>query len=226
MFSAIFAFVAGHILYFALHLQTGSFPAPLTKLQEKQAFEKFKQGDNAAKDLLIRHNLRLVAHVIKKYYKNSHEHEDFISIGTIGLIKAVNSFNYDKGARFSTYAARCIENELLMFFRQSKKDQNTVYLYDELENDASKSSITISDTMADSFDMPTDFENKENIKKLYAVIKTLDTRSRQIIILRYGLNGTKPLTQQKVSKLLKISRSYVSRIEKRVLQKLKNNITL
>ncbi len=226
MFSAIFAFVAGHILYLALHLQAGSFPSPLSKQQEEQAFIDFKNGDKFAKDLLIRHNLRLVAHVIKKYYKNSHDHEDLISIGTIGLIKAVNSFEYDKGARFSTYAARCIENEVLMYYRQNKKEHNTVYIYDELDNDGGKNSLTICDSLADKFDMSADFENKEYIKKLYEIIKTLDPRSRQIIILRYGLCGTKPLTQQKVSKLLKISRSYVSRIEKRVIDKLKNNIDL
>ncbi len=221
MFSAILAFVASHILYFALHLETSSFPKPLTATQEKEAFLAFKKGDKAARDLLIKHNLRLVAHVVKKYYAGYSEHEDLISIGTIGMIKAVNSFDCEKGAKFSTYAARCIENEVLMHFRCGKKDQNVVSLYDALDNEANKNALTLNDVMADTFDMALACENKEDVKKLHNIITQLDKRSREIIILRYGLCGKKPLTQQQVAKELKISRSYVSRIEKKSIEKIR-----
>ncbi len=223
MFSAILAFVAGHILYFALHLEAASFPKPLNAAQEKQAFTDFKAGDTNARDLLIRHNLRLVAHVVKKYYAKNCEHDDLISIGTIGLIKSINSFNPEKGARFSTYAARCIENEVLMHFRGQKKDKNVVYIYDSLDSEGNKNALTLNDVMADTFDMEADCENKEDIKKLYAFIKTLDSRSREIVVMRYGLCGKKPMTQMQVAKHLDISRSYVSRIEKKAIEKIRED---
>ncbi len=221
MFSAIFAFVAANILYFALHLETSAFPKPLTKAEERQAFLALKEGDKTAHDKLIEHNLRLVAHVVKKYYSSSTEQEDLISIGTIGLIKAVNSFDCEKGARFSTYAARCIENEVLMHFRSSKKDKNLVYIHDALDNDENKNSLTLNDVMADTFDLAASCESKEDVKKLYKEIENLKDREREIVILRYGLCGKKPLTQREVAQKLDISRSYVSRIEKKTLDDIK-----
>ncbi len=221
MFSAILAFVASNILYFALHLETSSFPKPLSTAEEAKAFSDLKKGDSAAKDLLINHNLRLVAHIVKKYYAKNGDQEDLISIGTIGLIKAINSFKIEKGARFSTYAARCIENEILMHFRTKKKDKNTVYIYDSLDTEGNKNALTLNDVMADTFDMEAVCESKEDVKKLYEFIKTLDERSRNIVVMRYGLCGKIPMTQMQVAQKLDISRSYVSRIEKKAIEKMR-----
>ncbi|MBP8855304.1 MAG: RNA polymerase sporulation sigma factor SigK [Oscillospiraceae bacterium] len=217
MFSAFLEFIAGNILYFALHLESSSFPRPLSVTEEIAAFEAYHKGDLAARDKLIRHNLRLVAHVVKKYFSSGLEQDDLISIGSIGLIKAVGSFDSAKGARFATYAARCIENEILMQLRAGRKMQNTVSIQEPIECDKEGNSLSINDVVADSFYMDEDYECKEEKQKLYNVVKMLSGRERQIIILRYGLSGAAPLTQQEVSEILKISRSYVSRIETKAL---------
>lgn len=217
MFSAFLEFIAGNILYFALHLESSSFPRPLSVTEEIAAFEAYHKGDLAARDKLIRHNLRLVAHVVKKYFSSGLEQDDLISIGSIGLIKAVGSFDSAKGARFATYAARCIENEILMQLRAGRKMQNTVSIQEPIECDKEGNSLSINDVVADSFYMDEDYECKEERQKLYNVVKMLSGRERQIIILRYGLSGAAPLTQQEVSEILKISRSYVSRIETKAL---------
>ncbi len=223
MFTAILAFVAGNILYFALHLESGSFPKPLTSAQEKRAFEEYKTGDKAARDRLIYHNLRLVAHVVKKYFKSQTEQEDLISIGTIGLIKAVDSFDCDKGARFSTYAAKCIENEVLMHFRSGKKDSTNVSLYESFENtgDNGGGKLKQIDVIADKFDMVGACETREDVARMHKIVAKLDYRERSIMVLRYGLNGSERMTQEQVAKKLKISRSYVSRIEKKTLLELR-----
>ena len=221
MFSVIFSFIATHILYFALHLESSSFPKPLSAREEIEAFAAFKAGDMAARDKLIQHNLRLVAHIVKKYYAQPGGQEDFISIGTIGLIKAVNSFDNTKGARFATYASRCIENEIRMTLRSAKKTQGDVSLHEPLENDKGSGALTIIDVMADEQDIRADYERKEEVEKLRALVKTLSGRERQIIVMRYGLAGGAPLTQQQVAGCLGISRSYVSRIEKNALTKLR-----
>ncbi len=226
MFSSIFAFVASHILYFALHLETSSFPKPLKAAEEEQAFTALKKGDKTAADKLIRHNLRLVAHVVKKFYTTNTTMEDLISIGTIGLIKAVNTFNYEKGARFSTYAARCIENEVLMQFRSEKKEGATVSIYDSIEHDKDGNSLTLYDIVADNFNMEQNFDGKQEVKKMYSLLCKLDERERKIIILRYGLYGKKPLTQQQVANILNISRSFISRIESKALQKLNKYMSM
>lgn len=216
MFGIIIGFVASHILYFALHLESSSFPKPLSAREESAAFTAMKQGDDAARDRIIRHNLRLVAHVAKKYYASGADQEDLISIGTIGLIKAVNSFDNTKGARFATYAARCIENEILMQFRAGKKSQNDVSIQDPIDGEG-EGGLTLNDVMADSFNMHEEYERKEEAAALYRVVNCLSGRERQVVILRYGLSGGEPLTQQQVADILHISRSYISRIEKKSL---------
>jgi RNA polymerase sporulation-specific sigma factor len=221
MLGVIVGFVASNILYFALHLESNSFPKPLSARDEIDAFAAFKAGDMAARDRLIRHNLRLVAHVVKKYYAGTTDQEDLISIGTIGLIKAVNSFDNTKGARFATYAARCIENEVLMQFRAGKKTQHDVSFQEPIESDKDGNALTINDVVADTFDVPDDYERKEEIRRLYEVVNQLSGRERQIVLLRYGLGGAQPLTQQQVADTLHISRSYVSRLESRTLAMLR-----
>lgn len=221
----ILSFIATHILYFALHLESSSFPKPLSAREEIEAFEAFKNGSDEAREKLIRHNLRLVAHIAKKYYAGATaEQEDLISIGTIGLIKAVNSFDNEKGARFATYAARCIENEILMQFRASRKCQNDISIQEPIESDREGNSLTLNDVMADTLDIREEYEKKEEIAELYKVVQLLSGRERQIVVLRYGLNGNQALTQQQVADILKISRSYVSRIEKKAILQMRHQM--
>lgn len=224
MFSVLFGFVATHILYWALHLESSSFPKPLAAKEEKEAFAAMHAGDLAARDKLISHNLRLVAHIVKKYYAAASEHDDLISIGTIGLIKAVNSFNDAKGARFATYAARCIENEILMHFRAGRKNQNVISIQDPIDNDKDGSNLTLNDVVADTFALDEAYESKEETAHLYKAIDKLEGRERQIIVLRYGLGAAAPLTQQEVSEVLHISRSYVSRLESKALEQLRSGM--
>lgn len=221
MFGMVLSFVASHILYFALHLESSSFPKPLTVQQEIEAFAAYKTGDKKARETLISHNLRLVAHIVKKYYASATDHEDLISIGTIGLIKAVDSFDNTKGARFATYAARCIENEVLMSFRVGKKSQNNISIQESIDQDKDGNGLTINDVVADSFAIDEAYETREEATKIHRIVESLSGRDRQIVVLRYGLQGQKPLTQQQVSEILHISRSYVSRIEKKALELLK-----
>lgn len=218
MFSTILSIVLSKMLFLALHLESRTLPKPLTERQEKEEFEKYKNGDMSARDRIIEHNLRLVAHIAKKYYNNAQDNDDIMSVGTIGLIKAVQSFSYDKNTRFSTFASRCIENEILMSFRKQRGTESTVYLEDNLElnNDASK--LTLKDSLQDDFDLQEYCENEDSKQRLLSFIATsLDGRERQIIVLRYGIGGNEPLTQQKVCEILGISRSYVSRLETRAL---------
>ena len=213
MFGVILSFIATHMLYLALHLESGSFPRPLSPKEEAAAFAAWKAGDTEARDRLIRHNLRLVAHIVKKYYSSGCDHDDLISIGTIGLIKAVNSFDDRKGARFSTYAARCIENEVLMRLRAGKKDQNLVSINEPIESDRDGNSLTLNDVVADPAVMEEGCEDREETVRLRRLVDTLSGRERQIIVLRYGLSGQPPLTQQQTAALLGISRSYISRLD-------------
>ena len=195
MFSLFEAFC--NLIYFALHITgTGSFPRPLSAKEERECLEGIARGDEEAKTRLIEHNLRLVAHIIKKYYSAFKDQDDLISIGTIGLIKAVSTFKPEKGTRFATYASRCIENEVLMHFRNKKKSAQDVYI----------------SNIVDCIDL------RIKSEQLYRFIEgALDERERQIIIMRYGLGGTRSLTQREVAKKLDISRSYVSRIEKKAI---------
>jgi RNA polymerase sporulation-specific sigma factor len=208
-----------NLLYFALHVTgTGSFPRPLSAKEERECLDRIAAGDEAAKACLIEHNLRLVAHIIKKYYSTFKDQDDLISIGTIGLIKAVSTFNTDKGTRFATYASRCIENEVLMHFRNKKKSAQDVYISDPIDTDKDGNSLTLGDIMSEEDNIIDCIDLHIKSEQLYDFIACcLDERERQIIVMRYGLGGTRPLTQREVAKKLEISRSYVSRIEKKAI---------
>ena len=182
-------------------------------------------GDKTARNKLIEHNLRLVAHIIKKYYSNSSEQDDLVSIGTIGLIKAVSTYNYEKGTRFATYAARCIENEILMYFRNKKKYAQDVSFTEPIDCDKDGNALSIMDTLADEHSIAEDIEDKLRFEELYKVIeKELLPREKEIIYMRYGLLGKRTYTQREIAEKLGISRSYVSRIEQKAIDVLKNKI--
>lgn len=200
-----------------------SFPKPLSTKEEQIYLEQYKAGNMEARDILIERNLRLVAHIAKKYSSNDREMEDYISIGIIGLIKAIDSFNVEKGIRLATYASRCIENELLMVLRSSKKQSKEVYLYESIGADSEGNSITLVDIIeCEDKDVVAEMELDENIKKLRTYLETaLSPREKKIICMRYGLFGEKEVTQREIAHILGISRSYVSRIEKKALKKLK-----
>lgn len=206
-----------------LHLEnSGSFPKPLSAKKEREALEKMKQGDTAARDLLIEHNLRLVVHIIKKYYANYSDQDDLISIGTIGLIKAVNSFDADKGTRLATYAARCVENEILMYFRGQKKSSQDISMSEPIDMDSEGNPLTLSDIIYTDDNIADDIDKRMKLQKLHKLITEMkDPREKEIIIKRYGLDGRLPLTQREVADRLSISRSYVSRIEKKALHDLR-----
>ena len=224
MFGGLISWFLEHMLYFALHLDsTTVFPKPLSAEKEAEAFVRMAEGDASARSELIEHNLRLVAHVVKKYYSPNVDSEELISIGTIGLIKAVNSFNNSKSTRFATYAAKCIENEVLMFFRSAKKSARDVYLDEPVDTDKDGNSMSLMDIIAEDDNMVDRIEVMIHSKQLYSFIEEcLDEREKEIIRHRYGLYGLKPLTQREVADKLNISRSYVSRIEKKALEKLKD----
>lgn len=218
--------LASAIFYLALHVTgPGSFPPALSAKEEAELLEKFKNGDLEAKSKLIEHNLRLVAHVIKKYYSVGVDQDDLISIGTIGLIKAVSTFNADKGIRLATYAARCIDNEILMYFRANKKTEKDVYFSDPIDSDKDGNALTLMDVIADDVNIADDIDTKMKIDKLKVLIETrLDDREKEIVKMRYGIGGYTEMTQKNVAKKLNISRSYVSRIEKVALLKLKKHL--
>ena len=218
----LFAFlqqIAAHMLFWALHLEAGSFPRPLSPRQEAEAFRAMREGDPDARDRIIRHNLRLVAHIAKKYYASFGDQDDLISIGTIGLIKAVNSFDAEKQARFSTYASRCIENELRMQFRKVRRTPAALSLQEPL--DGQEGNLTVMDVITDSFLLDEDYESREEQSRLRQLVDGLQGRERQVLLLRYGLAGQPALTQAQVGELLGISRSYVSRIEKKAVERLR-----
>lgn len=210
------------VFHFALHLSGESFPKPLSQKEERECFERILKGDEGAKNKVIEHNLRLVAHVVKKYHTDGNEQDDLISIGTIGLIKAVNGYSPRKETKFATYASRCIENEILMYFRSLKKSNQDVYISEPIDTDSEGNSLSIMDIVADERDIDDEIELKLKSEKLYKYIaECLTPRERMILKLRYGLCSTAPLTQREVADKLKISRSYVSRIEKKAILKLK-----
>ena len=221
MLLALLQFFYAQFLYLALHLESGSFPRPLTPREEAAAFEALRAGDAAARETIIRHNLRLVAHIAKKYYALPGDQDDLISIGTIGLIKAVSTFDSTRRARFSTYASRCIENEIRMQFRREKKAGPTVSLQETIDAGKEDSALTLSDLLQDSACMEENVEQKDDAQRLRALIETLPARERQLVMLRYGLAGQPPLTQLETAQLLGISRSYVSRLETHALQLLR-----
>lgn len=210
-------------LFFTLRLSSGgsgSFPKPLKAAEERMYLERFAQGDLEARNILIEHNLRLVAHIIKKYYTPSGDQDDLISIGTIGLIKGISTFKLDKNIRLATYASRCIENEILMYFRAQRKNQGEVSLSDSIDSDDG-SSLSLMDTICVDDNMLEEMDVRDSCVKVRKCVKNcLDKREAMVVILRYGLSGRKPLTQREIAEQCGISRSYVSRIEKKALKKL------
>lgn len=210
-------------LFWQLHLagSSGSFPKPLTAEEEQAYLERCAQGDLDARNVLVERNLRLVAHIIKKYYTQTEEQEDLISIGTIGLIKAVNTFKPDRGIRLATYASRCIENEILMYFRARRKLQGEVFLSDAIETDGDGGDLSIGDVVGRNDTLLEDLQDKDDRALLRRLVaERLTEREADIIRRRYGLEGHPPQTQRQVAAAYNISRSYVSRIEKKALGKL------
>ena len=202
------------------------FPETLSGEEEKKYIQLMAQGDEEAKNILIEHNLRLVAHVCKKYANSNVDQDDLISIGSIGLIKGINSFNVEKNIKLSTYISKCIDNEILMYLRSSKKLNSEVYLEEPIGKDKDDNTITLKEILEnDEKSIDEEIELKLNIKKLYEKIKTmLKERERTIIELRFGLNGKEPKTQNEIAKKMGISRSYVSRIETKAIRKLSKEI--
>ena len=209
--------------FFTLRLgSAGSFPRPLSSREENDLVRRWLEGDIESRNKLIEHNLRLVAHIIKKYYIPDRDQEDLISIGTIGLIKGISTYRPDKGVRLATYASRCIENEILMFFRSTRKSQGDVSLSESIDNDADGSSLMLMDILTDEADMTETVASQELCSHLDQFIdQCLDPREAKIIRLRYGLRDEEPLTQRETAAKCAISRSYVSRLEKRALNKLR-----
>ena len=222
MLSAALLLFANSLL-FSLRLSGGgSFPKPLSAAEERMWLDRYAQGDPEARNVLIERNLRLVSHIIKKYYVQSADQEDLISIGTIGLIKCISSFDPSKGAKLATYAARCIENEILMYFRGQKKLQGEVSLSDSIDMDKEGNALQLMDVVGVDDTMLEDLHDRDSAERVRQLVgECLTPRESEIIRLRYGLGGTIPLTQREVAAAFNISRSYVSRIEKRALEKLR-----
>ena len=198
-----------------------NFPPPLSQQKETEYFSLMEEGDEHAREELILHNLRLVSHIVRKYYSSSKNQEDLVSIGVIGLVKAVDSFRISNGTKFATYAAKCIQNEILMYFRSQKKLNAEVSLNETIDVDRDGNPLTYIDVISCDECMESEIERKMSSQRALRYVDTvLDERERQIITMRYGLGGTKPMTQRETAELLGISRSYVSRIEKTALEKL------
>lgn len=217
------SFLGHYICFFILHIcGSGSFPKPLSEKQEREYLEKYASGDIEARNKLVEHNLRLVAHIIKKYYGTQSEQDDLVSIGTIGLIKAINTYDMNKNIRLSSYASRCIENEILMHFRNAKKSSQDISLNETIDTDKDGNPLTLLDIMSVDDNIIDELDFKLNSKKLGQFMnEELNSREKTIIMLRYGLGGQEPMTQKVIAKRLNISRSYVSRIETKALKLLR-----
>ncbi len=221
MYATVWLMLTG--MMYALQLQSGSFPKPLTAQEERYYLERAAQGDTDARNVLIERNLRLVAHIMKKYYTVTSDQEDLISIGTIGLIKGISTFDASKGARLATYAARCVENEILMHFRSQKKSAQDVSLSDYIDTGADGAALSLMDVVSQEDDLLETVSNRQALQALRLAIKeSLTEQEQQVIDLRYGLTSGIPLRQREVAGVTGISRSYVSRIEKRALEKLRS----
>ena len=209
-------------LMYSLQLNSGSFPQPLTEEEERYYLNLAAQGDLAARNVLVERNLRLVAHIMKKYYAVTSDQEDLISIGTIGLIKGITTFDPGKGSRLATYAARCVENEILMHFRAQRKSSQDVSLSDFIETGTDGATLSLMDVVSENEDLLETVSLRQRIGQVRrAVERCLTDQERQVVLMRYGLGGLKPGRQREVAQMLGISRSYVSRIEKRALAKLR-----
>ena len=220
MLSAVWLMLS--TMFCSLQINTGSFPKPLTEAEERHYLELSAKGDLEARNILIERNLRLVAHIMKKYYAQTSDQEDLISIGTIGLIKGITTFDVSKGARLATYAARCVENEILMHFRAQKKSAQDVSLSDYIETGNDGAALSLMDVVSEEGDLLEQVCTQEAIANLRRAVQTCLTEQEQLVVqLRYGLGGATPKRQREVAEITGISRSYVSRIEKRALQKLK-----
>jgi RNA polymerase sporulation-specific sigma factor len=210
-------------MLYSLQLNTGSFPKPLTAEEERYYLKLSNEGDLEARNILIERNLRLVAHIMKKYYACTSDQEDLISIGTIGLIKGITTFDASKGARLATYAAKCAENEILMHFRSQRKSAQDVSLSDYIESGSDGAALSLMDVVADDCDLLEQVVTREAVQQLkMAIDSCLTEQEQQVIRLRYGLHGNKPFRQREVAEITGVSRSYVSRIEKRALDKLRD----
>lgn len=217
----------GQMIFGVGYIQSGNlFPEPLSAEEEKECLEKMMQGDENARNILIEHNLRLVAHVAKKYNNTNIDQDDLISIGTIGLIKGINSFNTEKNIKLATYTARCIENEILMFLRSNKKVNSEVFLNEPVGKDKDDNVVTLQEILeVDEKNVEDEVDLKMKVKKLYQKMKiVLKQREKTILELRFGLAGDKPKTQKEIAEMLDISRSYVSRIETKAIGKLAKEI--
>lgn len=220
VFESFLAFLSKVFCFSAYIRNSGSFPEPLDEEEERKYLEASKQGDAEARDILIRHNLRLVAHIVKKY-SGAGEADDLISVGSIGLIKGIRTFEYGKGSQLATYAARCIENEILMYIRTNKKHRNNVSLSESVGSDKDGNDITLINVLSVPADsIVEEVENKVLMEKVRECVRALPERERTIVSLRYGLYDGVPYTQLQVAGKLGISRSYVSRIEKKALAKI------
>ena len=209
-------------LMYSLQLNSGSFPKPLTDQEEQYYLKLFAQGDLEARNILVERNLRLVAHIMKKYYAQTSDQEDLISIGTIGLIKGISTFDQSKGARLATYAARCVENEILMHFRAQRKTSQDVSLSELIETGTDGAALSLMDVVSEEEDLLETVSMRQRVGQVRrAVENCLEDQERQVVLMRYGLGGLKPCRQREVAQMLGISRSYVSRIEKRALGKLR-----
>ena len=220
--------ISNGFLFFALHLSSGSsFPPPLSAAEERECLEKMNSGDTRAREKLIEHNLRLVAHIIKKYYANYSDQDDLISIGTVGLIKGIDTFKPDKGTRLATYAAKCVENEILMYFRSLKKSSHDFSLDAPIDSDSEGNPLTLMDIICTQDNIADDIDLKIKSEKLHSLVNSIgNKREKLIIILRYGLDNNEPMTQREIAKMLGISRSYVSRIEKKAIERLRRGFEI
>ena len=219
----LLSFLGQYICFFLLHVcGNGSFPKPLSAKEEREYLIKASEGDIEARNKLVEHNLRLVAHIIKKYYSSQNDQDDLVSIGTIGLIKAINTFDINKKIKLSSYASRCIENEILMHFRNIKKTSQDISLNEAIDTDKDGNPLSLIDVLSTDDNILESLNTKLNVNKIYEYLDSeLDDREKKVIILRYGLNGEEPITQREVAKILGVSRSYISRIETKALKTLR-----
>ena len=226
MFFDLLMKIASAIYYFALHVKgAGSFPPPLSAEREAELLIKSQNGDNEARNELIEHNLRLVAHIVKKYYNTGADQDDMISIGTIGLIKAVNTFCPDKNIKLATYASRCIENEILMYLRKNASQKNEVSIDEPLNIDWDGNELLLSDVLgSDGDEVGRGIEQEDEKFLLLGFVCELPPREKQIMEMRFGMNGYEEYTQKEVADALGISQSYISRLEKRIICKLKKQL--